>query len=80
MRIEYEESLDVGKQIHKILDILEGKTNLLLELKKEFELFYKFSIVINMENEITPGLYLDLRIINFLSCIGAEFDCDMYIY
>ena len=74
----YQESLDVGQQIDMIIDQIGDKSAIINELKRQFGLECRFTIVIIMNNGYTPGLYLDQSIIAFANSINADFDIDLY--
>ena len=77
---DYEESLDVSKQLNFVLNQLEDKEEELNRLKKIYDLAYRFVLVIQIENNEKPAMYLDSRFIHFADSIGAEVDFDLYIY
>ena len=74
----YQESLDVGEQMDMIIDQIGDKSAIINDLKRQFELDCRFTIVIKMNNGYTPGLYLDQSIIAFANSINADFDMDLY--
>lgn len=76
----YEESLDINTQLNKILSLLSSKTDDLIRLKKSFNLDYCIEIVINIENDIKPTMYLSKEVIEFAYMVGAEIDFDVYVY
>ncbi|CAM4395764.1 DUF4279 domain-containing protein [Paenibacillus alkaliterrae] len=76
----YEETLDVKEQFKKILRVIKDKTNDFNQLKSQYNLDYKFFIVIGIEQNQTPAIYLDNEIIEFANGIKAEIDFDLYIY
>ncbi|OMC69255.1 hypothetical protein BK126_11040 [Paenibacillus sp. FSL H7-0326] len=76
----YEESLDINMQLNKLISVLKNKKNELLELKRSHDLFYKFFIVIKIEQNQTPAIYLDIDTISFVNDIGAELDFDLYVF
>ena len=76
----YENSLDVGEQLNKLISILDHKQQVLNQLKEEYDLDYKFFIVVKIEQNQSPGVYFDKRIIKFAHDIQAEFDIDLYVY
>ena len=76
----YEESLDINDQLAKILNLIKPKTNILINLMEQYALECKFIIVIGIENNQSPAVYLDREVIEFANEIKAEFDFDMYIY
>ncbi len=77
---EYEESLDINLQLNKLISILNDKKEELLKLKRTYNLFYKFFIVIKIEENETPAIYLDTTTISFANDLGIEFDFDLYIF
>ncbi|MED3690008.1 DUF4279 domain-containing protein [Peribacillus butanolivorans] len=74
----YQDSYDVKEQMDQILIPLKNKTVILNQLKVDYKLECKISIVIIMENGDTPGLYLDNEQIEFANSVKAEFDIDLY--
>ena len=74
----YQESLDVGEQMDMIINQIGDKSAIINDLKKQFGLECRFTIVIIMNNGYTPGLYLDQSIIAFANSINADFDIDLY--
>ncbi|WP_341519384.1 DUF4279 domain-containing protein [Bacillus paramobilis] len=75
----YQESYDINNQLHIILKSLEGKTEQLKHLKKKYSLEFLFMIVIQVENNESPAMYLQKEIINFACSIQAEIHFDLYI-
>ena len=67
--------------IHKELNILISKLEPCVEgfkrLKNERDVNYVLQIVIYLGEE-TPALHFGSKVINFVSQIDAEIDCDMY--
>ena len=53
---------------------------MLINLKNEFDLIYKIFIVINIEEEIKPAIYVENSFIEFANAINAEVDFDLYWY
>ena len=74
----YQESLDVGGQMDMIINQIGDKSAVINDLKKQFGLDCRFTIVIIMNNGYTPGLYLNQSIIAFANSINADFDIDLY--
>lgn len=58
--------------------LILDKTLLLLDLKKDYDLFIKLSIVIEVYNNQSPSIYFDTPLISFIHSIGAEIDIDLY--
>ncbi|MCC2390033.1 DUF4279 domain-containing protein [Bacillus pacificus] len=75
----YQESYYINNQLHIILKSLEGKTEQLKYLKKKYDLQFLFMVVIQVENNESPAMYLQKEIINFASSIQAEIHFDLYI-
>jgi len=75
---DYQESFDVKEQLNQIIGLLKNKVAELNRLKADFDLKCTFTIVIVMENGITPGLQLNNEQIEFANSIKAEFDIDLY--
>lgn len=75
-----ENSLDMGKQIYKVLDKLIGKEEILVNLKEQYDIDYTIDVVIEVENAQTPAVYLETKAIKFANDIGATFDFDVYVY
>lgn len=76
----YEESIDINNQLVKIINKIKDKKNELVELKNQNKFYYKIQVVIKIENNEKPAIYLNRDIIGFLNDIKAELDFDLYIY
>ena len=76
----YEESLDINSQLFKMLNLLKSKKKDLQYLRDKYSLEYRFDIVINIENNEKPAIFLNSEVIGFANDIKAEFDFDIYIY
>lgn len=76
----YEPSLDINTQLSKLLSIIENKKQDLIHLKQTYKLDYKFCIVLRIEQNQSPSVYLDNNTIAFANDIQAEFDIDLYIF
>ncbi|WP_148449870.1 DUF4279 domain-containing protein [Gorillibacterium timonense] len=77
---EYQESLDINDQLSEIIDLIQGKSKEIIELMRIHNLEIIISIVINIENNQKPAMYLNKQVIEFLHCINAEIDIDLYVY
>lgn len=77
---DYEQSYDISEQLDFVLNKLEGKEEELNRLKNNYDLAYRFVIVIQIENNEKPAMYLDSRFIRFANSKGAEVDFDLYVY
>lgn len=75
----YLETLYLSEILDDFLDKFSNKEEILIELKEEFKLTFKFFIVINIVDDLKPAIYLDNRIIRFSNYLNAEFDFDLYI-
>lgn len=75
----YQESYDINNQLYVILKSLEEKTEPLKQLKKKYDLEFLFMVVIQIENNESPAMYLQKNIIDFASSIQAEIHFDLYI-
>ncbi|MED2184771.1 DUF4279 domain-containing protein [Bacillus wiedmannii] len=75
----YQESYDINNQLQVILKSLEGKTEQLKHLKKKYSLEFRFMVVMQVENNESPAMYLQKNIIDFVSSIQAEIHFDLYI-
>jgi len=76
----YQESYDINDQLHVIVKSLGEKTEQLKQLKKKYDLHFLLMVVIQVENNESPAMYLQKEIINFASSIQAEIHFDLYIY
>jgi hypothetical protein len=76
---EYEESLDINDQLSKLMIILQDKKEMLIELKKMYDMKYVFEIVIKVRNEETPAMYFERDCIKFINDIQAVIDIDLYV-
>ena len=77
---EYNESLDINDEVLKLMEKLYGKEEILKDLKNKHNLKYSICVVINVENNQTPAIYLTEEVINLFSLIGIYFEIDLYIY
>ncbi|WP_242263212.1 DUF4279 domain-containing protein [Bacillus cereus group sp. BfR-BA-01511] len=75
----YQQSYDINNQLHVIVKSLGEKTEQLKHLKNKYDLQFLFMIVIQVENNESPAMYLQKDIIDFASSIQAEIHFDLYI-
>ncbi|MBS4172758.1 DUF4279 domain-containing protein [Bacillus sp. FJAT-49736] len=75
----YQVSYDINIQLEIILKTLNGKTQQLKELKENYDLEYIIMVVIQVENNESPSMYLQKDIIDFVSAIQGEIHFDLYI-
>ena len=76
----YEESVDIDTQVSQVVDKFEKSLDRLDSLKQQFNLEYRLSVVINIQNDEKPAIYLSRETIKFISRIESDFDCDLYAY
>lgn len=76
----YEISFDINDQLNAIISQIKPRTDCLLQLKGKYSLSFSFMIVINIENNDKPAIYLEVDTIHFASEIGASINFDYYIY
>jgi len=62
------------------MEKLYGKEEILKDLKNKHNLKYSICVVINVENNQTPAIYLTEEVIDLFSLIGIYFEIDLYIY
>lgn len=74
----YQKSYDVNEQLDQVLKPLKNKAAIINQLKIKYELDCQISIVIVIENGLTPALHLNTEQIKFANSIDAEFDIDLY--
>ena len=77
---DYEESVDINDQLNQLIELLKEKENELLTMQSEFAVEYKFCIVIRVEKNEKPAMYLTQEVIAFISSIKAWVDFDLYIF
>lgn len=75
----YIETLYISELFDSLINLLANKKEIIMEVKKAYNLFCKFSIVINIIDDNKPAIYLDNNIIEFANFLGADFDFDLYI-
>ncbi|MFE6799852.1 DUF4279 domain-containing protein [Paenibacillus chitinolyticus] len=76
----YQESYDFNDQLYYLLDRLESKVGELNKINNKYNVSYKFMVVINVENNEKPAMYLERRFISFAYSINADLDFDLYIF
>lgn len=77
---EYEESCDINVQLKKVLKKISERKRELIDLREKLDLQYRLDVVINIENNEKPAIYLNSDVIEFANDIKAEFDFDLYIF
>ncbi|ULO08552.1 DUF4279 domain-containing protein [Paenibacillus sp. 19GGS1-52] len=76
---EYEESFDINDQIDKLKNLIQNRKDEVVKLVRQNNLECKLEVVINIENNEKPAMYLNKETIKFVHDIGAEIDFDLYI-
>ena len=71
----------MDNQLYRVIQPLKDKTNILNQLKEQYDMRIVLTIVIIMENGITPAFQLNPQShLDFIHDIGAEIDIDLYAY
>lgn len=76
----YQESLDINVQLDEIISKIGSKREILVQIQKKLLVECKFDIVIKIENNQSPAIYLERDKIAFANIIQAEFDFDLYVF
>ncbi|MFC7371082.1 DUF4279 domain-containing protein [Fictibacillus iocasae] len=74
----YQESFDIHNQLAVILRQLASKTAVLKDFKEEHTIDYLLMVVISVEDNQFPAMYLPSDVISFTHSIGAEIHFDLY--
>lgn len=74
-----EETLDINSQLKKVEKIFYPKEDILRVIQRKYDLEFCIDIVIAIENESPPAIYLNEDIVHFASNIDARFDIDTYV-
>ncbi|MBE1442607.1 DUF4279 domain-containing protein [Paenibacillus sp. OAS669] len=80
IKTEHEPSLDVNEQLEKIIKLINGRKKKLIELRNQIVVDYKFFIVIKIEENQVPAIFLSSDIVEFAGNIQAEIEFDVYIH
>lgn len=73
------ETFDAEEQLDKILKLLISKEKELLEIKRLYDVEFKFDTVIEVEDKDFNGVRLEPNFIQFAARIGAIIEYNMYI-
>jgi len=73
------ETLDVDDVLLPILNVFQSKTDIINQLKEEFNLYVQIELVITIIDGYTPGLVISPEFSHFASTINAFIDIDMYV-
>lgn len=76
----YVETLYVSDVLAQLINKVSGKESVLIDLKNEFDLIYKIFIIIKIEQNQKPAIYLESSFIEFANAINAEVDFDLYLH
>ncbi|WP_239374917.1 DUF4279 domain-containing protein [Snodgrassella gandavensis] len=69
----YQESMsNLDQLLSQIINGIKDKSEILLKLKKEYDLYYEFIIVANEGNNIESEVYLKKDTLDFISLLGAK--------
>lgn len=71
--------MSISKKIDNIQNLFFGKEDCLKTLVKDYELTCTFSVIINVEKNEYPEMFLTKENIKFMSQINAEIGFDLYI-
>lgn len=77
IQVPYEVSYDVSDQIEKLFQLIENKKKTILELKKLYKGDLILSVVIEVENQIVPGIVFEKKHIALLAELEVEVDVDI---
>lgn len=77
--IEPEETLDINDPLKKLESIFSPKSEILCRLKERYHLEYSIDLVIVIEKQSPPAIYLDSSSVHFAAAIDARFDMDTYV-
>ncbi len=77
---EYESSFDINNQINPIFKKISKKKEIIKELlnRPKIDIYGIFNIVIIVENELFPAIYLNTDLIKFMGETGLEIGFDIY--
>jgi hypothetical protein len=75
----YEDSLNVDRQLPKIVDLFKPKIPILKTIAKTYDLEFAVNVVIEVRNNDIPSIIFNHAFIDFIHKIGAEVDIDLYI-
>jgi hypothetical protein len=69
----YENSINnLDQQLCQIINRIKDKTEILLKLKKEYNLYYIFIIVAYIYDDIESDIYLKRNTLDFISLLDAK--------
>ncbi|WRP07408.1 DUF4279 domain-containing protein [Rossellomorea aquimaris] len=76
----YSPSIDINDALSKLEDILNGKTDKIMEIKRANKLESKLTLVIKIYDNEVPGMYFSPSTLSFIvNDLEAEMDICTYI-
>jgi len=73
-------SMSVDAECNKLIDILKGKEVVIQSLCKEYNMKTHFEVIIHMNSNETPAIFLETETVTFLATINANIGFDIYTY
>lgn len=80
-RIDARNEINLVSYLKRLIDIFEPKTEIIIGLKKKYELNTRIQFVIDIDinpESSTPYFGLNKRTVDFLAKTGTEVDFDLY--
>ena len=78
--IKEENCIAVSILFEKLLNILDGKSEIIRAVCNDYNLETAFEVVIHMKDGDSPEVILPREVISFASAINAEIGFDLYCY
>ena len=78
--IEEEISLDIEKQLNKILLMVHDEASILSSLSNELGAEWHFMFVVRIWDGVVPSMFLSKEFISFAAGICAQIDFDTYVF
>ena len=75
-----ESCIAVAIQFEKLLKLLEGKADVIMNVCDEYSLSAGFEVIIHTECANNPELILPREVVSFAAAINAEIGYDLYCY
>lgn len=79
-KIQSKETLDSEDVLRPLLEMFQSKTDVINQLKAEFDLDVQLELVIQIYNGYTPGFVIYPEFSKFAAEINAFLDVDMYVF
>lgn len=76
---EYEETFDINDVLIKVVTPLQGKEDILKQIRELYDVTLQFMIVICVRKDQLPGMYLPRETVEFAGTIGAVVAFDVYV-